>query len=865
MKRVLSFFLAAAMLLTLFTVPALADAGSVIESIGAANGHGAYWLYDFTKEGKAQQLIGSPSIYECMPESELSAQTDGLKITSDSVANNGVAFYDMPAGELYAKITYKFDSAALTEYAADDLTGAASFVVDGETVVDFAALSAAKGSKEVKAASLDGAQISNGAFATSVVKLSVTSGGSVLLSPTYLGDKTVKSEFTVARIALFENLADAEAYDTSASAVTVEGVTAEFDPFTHTAEVELAQDKTEADMMFVPTAYTFDLTAFGEEVNALSDSAEVTETNDALVSSMKFEVIGTDGKATAYTVNAVSKFSGNAMPENILDFSAEGSAKAAIENGTVAKTDVDQSVLDERNVGYGGTGLELNTVDASQKKYTQALFKFEKADVTKTYYAKIAYMLSNVSMPSGYNADYVGHLFSNWYENDNSNRVYSDDVTWTGSSLPDDYAWKTTVLEVKPSSKSLDKANKQLQICFNGLTCKAVIKYIALFESRTDAENFDPSVMSAKIDGKRAMIDPYKHTVTIDMANDIDVENIPDFTADDVELALYNNTNYPQQGGSLTAQNNGKDVLALTTVTAQSTDAAAGVEPGYNYKEIKYTISGTGMSDVVWSVRIQSKDSNYVPPVEPLALVDYTKSGAVADLVSPSASREVGTVKVGATNAVYIKTNLTSGVLDNWCTVKYDQSKVDASKEVYVKVAYRFGDDAYGIDSDQQKEFHIEFGPGGFDKKEIFGKDNISGLTGDWRVKTFKCSPRTGDKELYIGTFGIFGKLIIKYVAFFETEEDAANWRYGDVGAEIATDGTAVSVNYINAETQSFNRVYAVYKDGKLVKTTVTSADDCHTIDGLEPGTYTVKAFAFNRTDTLKPIMKSVEETITIQ
>ena len=100
MKRVLSFFLAAAMLLTLFTVPALADSASVIESIGAANGHGAYWLYDFTKEGKAQQLINSPSIYECMPESELSAQTDGLKITSDSTANNGVAFYDMPAGEL---------------------------------------------------------------------------------------------------------------------------------------------------------------------------------------------------------------------------------------------------------------------------------------------------------------------------------------------------------------------------------------------------------------------------------------------------------------------------------------------------------------------------------------------------------------------------------------------------------------------------------------------------------------------------------------------------------------------------------------------------------------------------------------------
>ena len=391
------------------------------------------------------------------------------------------------------------------------------------------------------------------------------------------------------------------------------------------------------------------------------------------------------------------------------------------------------------------------------------------------------------------------------------------------------------------------------------MTCKAVIKYIALFESRTDAENFDPSVMNVNIDGKRALVDPYNHTATLPVADDLSKDDVPSFTADSVEMNLYNSdVDNEASLGMLKYPSN-------TTAQAMSEASETVVEPQYKYSEIKYKITDSYANEIIWNVRIVSNDTSYVPPVEPLTLVDYTKSGAIADLVSPSANREVGTVKVGATNAAYIKTNLTEGVLDNWCNVKYDQSKVDASKEVYVKVAYRFGDDAYGIDSDQQKEFHIEFGPGGFNKKEIFGKDNISGLTGDWRVKTFKCSPRTGDKELYIGTFGIFGKLIIKYVAFFETEEDAANWRYGDVGAEIATDGTAVSVNYINAETQSFNRVYAVYKDGKLVKTTVTSADDCHTIDGLEPGTYTVKAFAFNRTDTLKPIMKSVEETITIQ
>ena len=871
MKRVLSFFLAAAMLLTLFTVPALADAESVIESIGAANGHGAYWLYDFTREGKAQQLIGSPSIYECMTESELSAQTDGLKITSDSVANNGVAFYDMPAGELYAKITYKFDSAALTEYAADDLTGSASFVVDGETVVDFAALSAAKGSKEVKAASLDGAQISNGAFATSVVKLSVTSGGSVLLSPTYLGDKTVKSEFTVARIALFANLADAEAFDTSASAVTVEGVTAEFDPFTHTAEVELAQDKTEADMMFAPTAYTFDLTTFGEEVNALSDSAEVTETNDALVSSMEFELTGTDGKVVTYTVNAVSKFSGNAMPENILDFSAEGSAKAAIDNGTVAfSSQWDNPVLGERNVGYGGTGLEMNTVDSSNKNYAQAAFKFENADVSKTYYAKMAYMFSNVSWPSGRTGE--GKFFVCW--RNKGDRVWSDSIVWTADSLPDDYVWATTVIKVNPSDNSDDIANKQLQLCFNGLTCKVVIKYVALFTSLDDANNFDPSVMSAKVDGKRAKVDPYKHTVTVDMANDIGVEDIPDFTADDVELALYNSTDYPQQGGSLTAQNNGKDVLALTTATAQSTDAAAGVEPGYNYKEIKYTVSGTGMSDVVWSVRIQSKDSNYVPPVEPIQLIDFTNPANISLLEDPDKGsgkwRQTGTTKVGNTNAAYFGSSVTEDrvtndgnngtcVLDNWHYIRYNTNKITNGTKVYVKIAYRFGEDAKAAPNNQSKRFYIDCSGRQFIGE--YGADNVLSLRNGWRTVVLECTPT--NSELQIGTWGILGKIMLKYVAFFESAEDAANWTYGTPDATITSDGANVTAAFDNLEGTNQTRLFAFYKDGALVKIARSADCDEITVFDLEPGTYTAKAMYWN--NSLKPAMKSVEETITIQ
>ncbi len=144
-----------------------------------------------------------------------------------------------------------------------------------------------------------------------------------------------------------------------------------------------------------------------------------------------------------------------------------------------------------------------------------------------------------------------------------------------------------------------------------------------------------------------------------------------------------------------------------------------------------------------------------------------------------------------------------------------------------------------------------------------YGADNIATLAKGWNVVTVKAPASSSGAELDIGTFHIFGKLMIKYVAFFESAEDAANWTYGALDATITSDGATVTAAFDNLEGTNQTRLFAFYKDGALVKIARSADCDEITVSDLEPGTYTAKAMYWN--NSLKPVMKSVEETITIQ
>ena len=428
----------------------------------------------------------------------------------------------------------------------------------------------------------------------------------------------IAARLAIKWVALFDNLSDAESFDPSVKGATINGEKAAIDPFNHTASVTLADDLDESGMAaFAPSDVTLDL--FNSDVDtpaslgrleypsntkavAVDTSASYRDGGQYRYRELKYTVTDSYNNNITWKVRTQSKntaFKENIGTENILDFSVEGSAETAISNGTVAKTANDWVPLGDRNPAYGGTGLEMDATTNNNKQYAQALFKFANANPTKTQYLKFAYMLSNVSMPSGRQSGIVKAAWNS------ANRCDSD-ISWTADTLPETYVWKTAVIKIAPSTNAKDIENKQIVILFNGLTCKAVIRYVALFDTLSEAQSFDPSIKTAKIDETTAVVDPYNHTVALTLENDLDAADIPSFTKDDVNFSLFNAIDFTQNGGADSAR------CATTKVTALSDTATEGFDLGYNYKEIKYNVSGTGTSNIVWSVRIQSKDSSYI-------------------------------------------------------------------------------------------------------------------------------------------------------------------------------------------------------------------------------------------------------------
>ena len=567
---------------------------------------------------------------------------------------------------------------------------------------------------------------------------------------------------------------------------------------------------------------------------------------------------------TCMTVSADdTTVTGNA-PAYMLDFSVKGSAEAAVNDKHVEKWNANSSGIYEWNPAYGGTGVGVDSWDYGDKKYAQAMFKFDGVDPSKIYYMKVAYNLWNVAAVDGYADDEVRTMFNMWAWSSNDYRTYSNDVTWTMKNLPQEKVWKTTVLRVKPSNGSNDKKYQQIDICFNGLRAKAVFKYVALFENKSDAENYDPSINKATVNGKSAYVDHFNHTATVTLGNNLDESTIPNFTTADVNFDLYNNVNYDQAAGT---DYNYRQ--ALTTVTPLSETATYGSDNGYNYKEIQYKVSGTGMTDVIWTVRTQSKKASYI---EPLELIDFTNAKNAGKLVDPDGdsgvNRVSGSTSVGNTTAAYIGHTMTpenynDELLDDWHYVSYDKSKVDTTKDVYVKIAYRFSDDSVAAKTDKQREFHVWFGG----DQQIIGRygDNVPQLANGWRTTVLKMPAGSAGTIFQIGTYRIHGKQMFKYIAFFDNEEDANNYKFGDINATITTDGTTVNAIYDNAEVASNGaRVLALYQGDQLKKVVYSADKDEISVTGLDAGEYTAKAFYWNSLDEGYPHFNGAEATVTI-
>ena len=442
--------------------------------------------------------------------------------------------------------------------------------------------------------------------------------------------------------------------------------------------------------------------------------------------------------------------------------------------------------------------------------YTQVNYKFDSSfDTSNQWYMKFKYRLANdVTFRSAVFCQ-VAFGSGDWYSISNPGNSQTEWITSDVIKLP-----------------KISKKDDLLWVDFDAVKGKVYIEYIALFDNADDAERYGSaeSIPDVTVNGTKATRNNDNKTVAFEFDRNT--------SADTMKAATY--------------------VLGDFTFSGDWQEVADS-----NYTFLTRKMVADNDSANVWTLKVKSLKVENV-----LDLVDFTDADNAGKLVKPGNDRETGVVTTGNISTVYFKRVGESATLDNWCTVTYDQTKVTADKEVYAKIAYRFGDDVSAITTSQQKELHFEFGPGGWQRLAVYGVDNIP--TWKWNTAVVKCSARGSDKKFYIGTFGIYGKVLIKYVAFFETEEAANNYSFGEIGATVTADGKTVTAAYDNLEDTNGARILAIYQGDELKGVAYSTSDDEVSITGLDAGTYTAKAFYWNNFNEGYPKFDGTEAAVTV-
>lgn len=483
-------------------------------------------------------------------------------------------------------------------------------------------------------------------------------------------------------------------------------------------------------------------------------------------------------------------------------------------------------------------GKSVLIMECTSQQWTNGGFKFgSEFDTKNRYYVKFKYRIDeNATFHSDASKNYI--------------QVAFDAMNWVrvASSYPENAQseWTTSNVITLDASRV---SNDAFDLDFNGVKGKVYVEYIAFFTNESDAASYgEASIPSVTVNGANATIDKNAKTVEYTFA--------PLTSVEDMQSATYGVSDGFTMGG-------------FANVSDEK------------YNAITATLTDKSDSTNVYTLTAKSRKYYDV-----LDIVDFTNLDNASKLEDPDKGsgkwRMTGTTKVGNTNAAYFGSTVTEDrvtrpedvdengkslknagttTLDNWHYVRYDTSKVPLNKKVWVKIAYRFGDNAKGVETNQSKRFYIEYP--NQQQFAALGNDNVLSLRNGWVSKTFECTPTNHD--FYIGSFGILGKIMIKYVAFFETKADADNYKFGDINATITTDGTTVNAIYDNAEVASNGaRVLALYQGDQLKKVVYSADKDEISVTGLDAGTYTAKAFYWNSLDEGYPKFDGAEAAVTV-
>ncbi len=400
-----------------------------------------------------------------------------------------------------------------------------------------------------------GEAVETGMWTSSVVTVPQSSDAESALDITTVnaGDANVSADSRIAYkyIAMFDNLADAEAYDPSVVSAEYDGEAMEVDNIAHTMELELDTGVTEGSLNSIENKIS--IATIDDDVVEIyaNDEPTVNETSESVTVTQEFEVVGIDGKSVIWTAVVTAPIVAPSEDYLFFDFTNIPSGASLRLHGTesgwdtrpygyeVGKTSSDAAAeLAGVNNNYGGPGLFIRASYSGTNRYTQFLLYSDEFDMTKTKYVRIEYSPESTRTDLG--NDGTGRIIARWEATDGNGNV----VSYPEGSHPTAKNIHTAVVQVDPVNSN----NKVMRIGFYNFIPVVNIKNVGVFATRAEAEAFDPSVRSVRIadnrnevTGKTAKINGVTHTATVEIADNTAPADMPVIAAADISSLVLDN------------------------------------------------------------------------------------------------------------------------------------------------------------------------------------------------------------------------------------------------------------------------------------------------------------------------------------
>ncbi len=306
------------------------------------------------------------------------------------------------------------------------------------------------------------------------------------------------------------------------------------------------------------------------------------------------------------------------------DFSNFSQAAEFVANKSAYSTSNADTMV--RQVTYGGNALQLQ----GWVKSSFALTLKDMSDIKKDYSyvrtcmdiqgynatgddSSVSAKSSEVRIGTSNNALSAAELFTISYEKGNTVAKYTNNDDTAIS--PKEYFTSVASLP-----QLMNKTNDELTIYLGSSLPSSNmcvnIKYIAFFKSKTDAENFDESVLAVNYKGENLSVDGVAHTAQGVLENSLTLEEAKRVKTSDIGFSLYNAE--------------AKDYRAYTSgyVKSQEVSAVADSEfftvsesGGELTLKASYTVTNMNGKNIPWEITLTAPKSD-----EPYSVIDFSRA-----------------------------------------------------------------------------------------------------------------------------------------------------------------------------------------------------------------------------------------------